>query len=173
MSNAESIPVAAGLSEAKRRLLRKYLRGHVSKTAGDPARITRRLPGQPAPLSLWQEQVWLRAQKAVDMPPFYNESIIIHRSGPLDARILEQSLSEIIRRHEAWRTTFDTLGGQPVQVIHSALATVPLPVVDLRKLPAEKRQPEALRLATEEAQRRFDLQKGPLVRAKLISSGLP
>jgi len=168
MSNAESIPVAAGLSEAKRRLLRKYLRGHVSKTAGDPARITRRLPGQPAPLSLWQEQVWLRAQKAVDMPPFYNESIIIHRSGPLDARILEQSLSEIIRRHEAWRTTFDTLGGQPVQVIHSALATVPLLVVDLRKLPAEKRQPEALRLATEEAQRRFDLQKGPLVRAELI-----
>src|SRR5438067_2131823 len=124
MSNAELTSSAAGLSQAKRRLLENYLRGDVSKTASDPVRITRRPLGQPAPLSLWQEQVWVRAQKAADIPPFYNESIIIHRSGPLDARILEQSLSEIIRRHEAWRTTFDIVDGQPVQVIHSALATV-------------------------------------------------
>ena len=168
MSNAESTPAAAGLSQAKRRLLENYLRGDVSKTASDSVRITRRPPGQPAPLSLWQEQVWLRAQKAADMPPFYNESIIIHRSGPLEAQILEQSLSEIIRRHEAWRTTFDTVERQPVQVTHSAPATVPLSVVDLRHLPAEKREAEALRLGTEDAQRRFDLQKGPLVRAELI-----
>src|SRR2546421_4091962 len=168
MSNAESSPAAAGLSEAKRRLLENYRRGYVSKTAGDPTRITRRPPGHPAPLSLWQEQVWLRAQKAADMPPFYNESIIMHRSGPLEAQILEQSLSEIIRRHEAWRTTFDTLDGQPVQIIHSALATFSLPVVDLREMPAEKRQAEALRLGTEETRSRFDLEKGPLVRAELI-----
>lgn len=169
MSKTEPVPAAAAeLSEAKRRLLDKYLRGDVSKAAGNPLRIGRRPLGQPAPLALAQEQVWLRAQKAADLPPFYNESIIIHRYGPLDARIIERSFTEIVRRHEVWRTTFDTLDGQPIQVIHPAPATVPLPVVNLRELPAKEREAEALRLATEEARRPFDLQKGPLVRAKLI-----
>ena len=169
MNKTEPIAAASWeLSHAKRRLLEKYLRGDVSETADDPLRIIRRPAGEPAPLSLWQEQVWLRAQQAAEMPPFYNESIIIHRSGPLKAQILKRSLSEIVRRHEAWRTTFETVNSQPVQVIHSAQTTIRLPVTDIRGLPAEERDAEALRLGTEEARRRFDLRKGPLVRAKLI-----
>ncbi len=157
------------LSEAKRLLLKKYLRGDFLKTAGDSVRIMRRPLGQPVPLSLTQEQIWLRAQKSADLPPFYNDSITIHRHGTLDPGVLERSFTEIIRRHEAWRTTFDIVDGQPVQVIHPPPAAVALPVVDFQEMPLSEREAEALRLATEDARRPFDLKKGPLVRAKLIT----
>ena len=157
------------LSEAKRLLLQKFLSGDLLQTADDSFRIRLRPPGQPAPLSLTQEQVWLRAEKSTNLPPFYNDSIIIHRHGTLDPRILERSFTEIIRRHEAWRTTFDTEDGQPVQIIHPPPDAVPLPVVNLQEMPSIEREAEALRLATEDARRPFDLKKGPLVRARLIT----
>ena len=157
------------LSEAKRLLLKKYVRGDLLKTADDSVRIRRRPLGEPAPLSLTQEQIWLRAQKSVDLPPFYNDSIIIHRHGTLNPRVLERSFTEIIRRHEAWRTTFESVDGQPVQVIHPPPAAVQLPVMNLQEMPSSEREAEALGLATENARRPFDLKKGPLVRAKLIS----
>src|SRR5439155_13787194 len=135
------------LSEAKRLLLKKYVRGDVLKTADDSVRIRRRPLGQPAPLSLTQEQIWLRARKSADLPPFYNDSIIIHRHGALDPIVLERSFTEIIRRHEVWRTTFDTVDGQPVQVIHPPPATVPLPLANLQEMPSLEREAEALRLA--------------------------
>jgi surfactin family lipopeptide synthetase A len=156
------------LSEAKRLLLKKYVRGDLLKT-DDSVRIRRRPPGQPAPLSLTQEQIWLRAQKSADLPPFYNDSIIIHRHGTLDPRVLERSFIEIIRRHEAWRTTFDSVDGQPVQVIHPQPAAALVPVVNLQEMPSLEREAEAVRLATEDARKPFDLKKGPLLRAKLIS----
>jgi surfactin family lipopeptide synthetase A len=157
------------LSEAKRLLLKKYVRGDLLKSADDSGRIRRRPLGEPAPLSLTQEQIWLRAQKSADLPPFYNDSIIIHRYGTLDPRVLERSFTEIICRHEAWRTTFDSVDGQSIQVIHPPPTAVPLPVTNLQEMPALEREAEALRLATKDARRPFDLKKGPLVRAKLIS----
>jgi surfactin family lipopeptide synthetase A len=168
-SPTEAVPVTKELSEAKRLLLKKYLRGDVLKTADDALRIRPRPLGQLAPLSLTQEQVWLRAQKSADLPPFYNDSITIHRHGTLDPRILEQSFTEIIRRHEAWRTTFDVVDGQPVQIIHPPPAAVPVARVNLQEMPSLEREAEALRLATENARRIFDLKKGPLMRAKLIT----
>src|ERR1700704_6595569 len=99
------------LSDSKRLLLEKYLRGELPpKPAGLPP-ISRRPASPVAPLSYGQQQIWLHAQMAPDLP-LYNEPVTIHRKGPLDVNALEQSLSEIIRRHEAWRTTFHTLGGR-------------------------------------------------------------
>jgi amino acid adenylation domain-containing protein len=78
--------------------------------------------------------------------------------------VLERCLVEIVRRHEIWRTTFDLVAGQPVQMVQSSPETFPVPVVDLRHLPQETREREAARLATEEACRPFDLRTGPLLR---------
>jgi hypothetical protein len=169
MTKAESIPNAASLSTARQRLLEKYLHGDVSKSSGDPVRIMRRPADQPIPLAPVQEEVWRRAHAAPDVPPFYNESIAIHRHGSLDVSVVQRSFTEIVRRHEAWRTSYDTVDGQPVQVIHPAPALASFPVVDLRNLEASKREAEALRLATEEARGPFDLKNGPLVRAKLVT----
>ncbi len=164
-SDAE--PDLAGLSEAKRRLLQKYLRGESEKERGERALICPRPPGEPVPLSFAQQQIWLHGQIAGDVP-FYNESIAVDRQGLLDVGVLERCLLEIIRRHEIWRTTFEAAAGEPIQIVRPAPRVFPLPVTDLRKLPEAEREAEAVRLATEDAQRPFDLKTGPLMRALLV-----
>ena len=162
-------PTATELSEPKRLLLHRILRGSISDPAVGSTRIHQHARKQSLPLSLAQEQVWLRAQKSAHLPPFYNESITIHRRGPLDPLILERTFTEIIRRHEAWRTTFDLVNGQPVQLIHPPPSTVTVPVVDLQAIAPSKREAEACRIATEQARMVFDLREGPLVTATLIT----
>ena len=121
---------------------------------------------QELPLSFAQEQLWLLYQLNPDTP-VYNEPLTIRLTGWIDVTALEQSLNAVIRRHEVLRTTFSTVNGQPVQVIHPA-ATLKLPVVDLQVLPSLERETEALRIATLEARKPFDLTSGPLLRATLI-----
>jgi Condensation domain len=162
-----TIPAVCRLSETKRLLLNKYLGEQLRRAA--QASITPRPAGEPAPLSLSQEQVWLRAQESAELPAFYNESITISRHGPINSPILARSLTAVLRQHEAWRTTFDLVDGQPIQVIHLPPTVVPLPVMDLQQLPSTNREAEALRIASEDAQQPFDLKEGPLMRARLIS----
>jgi hypothetical protein len=69
---------------------------------------------------------------------------------------MEQSFDEILRRHEALRTTFGSVDRQLVQLIAPTFAMA-LTVRDLRQLPETKREGEALRLVQEESQRPFDL----------------
>ena len=83
---------------------------------------------------------------------------------------LKLSLNEIVKRHESLRTTFATVDGRPVQVI-APLLTLALPILDLRELPETEREAEVQRLATNEAQRPFDLAEGPLVRATVLRLG--
>jgi amino acid adenylation domain-containing protein len=157
------------LSEAKRELLERYLRSGVPAAAPAVLPIVcRPAPGEPAPLSFAQEQVWLHRQMESAIP-FYNQTMTVHRRGPLDVAALERCLVEIIRRHEVWRTTFEATDGEPVQIVHPAPHTSPLRVMDLSKLPEAQREAEAVRLATEDARRPFDLRAGPLLRALLVS----
>ncbi len=166
---AELMGNANSLSEVKRELLEKYVRGKVPQLLTAARTVTRRPPGAPTPLSLVQEQIWRHAQTSGAVPSLYNESITIHRTGELDVATFERSFTEIIRRHEAWRTTFATVEGRPIQVIHPAPSRVDVPFVDLRGFPRGARQSEALRLAVENARRPFDLKYGPLVRPLLVT----
>lgn len=153
------------LSEAKRALLEKYLHGDLPQTPQNGNSIPRRPLEQDAPLSFGQQQLWLLAQLIPDIP-VYNECVTIQIPGPLDITVLEQSFHEIFRRHEAWRTSFQVVDGQPVQVIHPTL-NFNLPVMDLRHLPKAKREIEALRLAKEDGKKPFNLAQIPLLRALL------
>jgi surfactin family lipopeptide synthetase A len=166
MNGNDGMPNTTGLSETKRALLEKYLRGDHTQTVTASGIIPRRSPGSAAPLSFGQQQLWLLAQMMPDIP-VYNESVTIHLPGPLDVAALQQSFNEIIRRHEAWRTSFPIVDGQPVQMIQPPPALT-LPAVDLRDLPLARREAEARRLATEKALPLFDLAHGPLLRATLI-----
>ena len=121
------------------------------------------------PLSFAQQRLWFLNQLEPDNP-FYNEPTAIRIKGSLNVAALEQSLNEIVRRHETLRTTFVTVNGQPVQVIASAL-TLALPVVNLREVSDLERDAETQRLATEEAQQRFDLTQGSLLRTTLLQLG--
>ena len=102
--------------------------------------------------------------------PVYNIARAFRLHGPLDLPALIQSIDEIVRRHEVLRTTFAVVDDQPVQVIVPSL-TVRVPVVELWDLPALERESEAQRLAVEEAQRPFDLARGPLIRSTLLQLG--
>jgi amino acid adenylation domain-containing protein len=119
------------------------------------------------PLSFAQQRLWFLDRLAPDNP-FYNMFTVVRLSGALDRAALQQAFQEIVRRHEALRTTFRLAGGRPVQVIDPA-PSFEAPLVDLTGLPAAG--PELARLADEESQRPFDLSRGPLLRASLVRLG--
>ena len=153
----------AELSAAKRALLKKRLQG---KLKSKKWTIPRRPDQGPAPLSFAQQRLWFLNQ-LMPASPFYNIPVLSRLMGPLNVAVLERALGEIVRRHEALRTTFTTVEGQPVQVIAPA-QSVPLPVVDLRELSKSEREAKAQQLVTEEAQRPFNLVQGPLLRTTLL-----
>src|SRR5580765_7370251 len=153
------------LPETKRTLLEKCLRGELGLALAS-SQIPRRNPRALVPLSHSQEQLWMHAQLVPEVP-LYNEPVTIHYSGKLDPVALEQSFNEILRRHEAWRTCFTIVDGQPVQDVRPELS-ISLPLVDLRAVPEEQREAVAVSIATEDARRPLDLSKAPLFRAKLL-----
>ncbi|HEU0054455.1 MAG TPA: condensation domain-containing protein, partial [Longimicrobium sp.] len=93
--------------------------------------------------------------------------VALRLEGALDMAALERALGEIVRRHEALRTTFAETGETPVQVI-APFAGFRLPVEDLSHLAEDAREEEARRRAADEAARPFDLAAGPLFRASLL-----
>jgi amino acid adenylation domain-containing protein len=158
------------LSDAKRRLLHLYLRGQQATPESTTTSIPKRASGTQAPLSYSQEQVWVHAQMEPDRP-VYNELITIHRRGPLDIPVLQRTFLELVRRHEAWRTTFEVVEGEPAQIVQPVPREIDLPLADLRGLPLAERKAEALRLAAQDGCIPFDLQRGPLWRAQAVRIG--
>ena len=153
------------LTEAKRKqLLEAYLQMRPESFPATPAAPRR--DNSALPLTLAQQQLWRHAQLAPDTS-LYNEPLTVRRNGPLDVSALERSFTEIIRRHEAWRTTFHVADGEPVQRVEAPF-DIKLPLIDLRRLPRAEREGEALRIAAEDARQPFDLAHGPLFRAKLV-----
>ncbi|HKU72542.1 MAG TPA: non-ribosomal peptide synthase/polyketide synthase, partial [Pyrinomonadaceae bacterium] len=118
------------------------------------------------PLSFGQQRLWFLDQLEPDSP-VYNVPTSVRLSGPLNLSVVNQSLNEIINRHESLRTKFAIVDGQPVQVIEPALELA-IEVVDLTSMPEPAREAEAQRLSAAEALRPFDLTTGPLLRATLL-----
>src|SRR5689334_16261453 len=113
------------------------------------------------PLSFAQQRLWFLDQLEPESA-FYNIPSAVRLSGALDREALGRSLSEIVRRHEALRTVFASVEGEPVQVIRVA-EPVAIDEVDLSGLAAEEREVRAGELARLEAQTPFDLSRGPLL----------
>src|SRR6185369_7102433 len=116
------------------------------------------------PLSFAQQRLWFIDQLDPHATT-YNLASAVKLSGALDLGALERALSEVVRRHEALRTTFPTVDSLPVQRI-TAAQELELPLLDLSGLAGAEREVE--RLAGEEAQRPFELATGPLLRAQLL-----
>jgi amino acid adenylation domain-containing protein len=124
---------------------------------------------RPVPVSYSQAPFWVISRLHPEASLYAAHPTLRFR-GPLDAAALEQAFNEVLRRHEALRTTFVEQGGEVVQVIapHQARS---VPVVDLSGLPAEAREAELLRHAKAESQRPIDLAEGPLMRLQLLRLG--
>jgi amino acid adenylation domain-containing protein len=122
--------------------------------------------GSPLPLSFAQQRLWFIDRMEPGSTAYHMPSVQRLR-GPLDERVMERALDEVVRRHEALRTTFGESEGVPFQVVHSAGAA-PLELTDLSGLPPAEREEEARRLAGAAAARPFDLHAGPLFRTRLL-----
>jgi amino acid adenylation domain-containing protein len=155
--NSDSTPASlAGLTlEQKRALLAQQL--------------SKRKKPRTFPTSFAQQRLWLVDQLEPGSA-FYNVPVATRLKGALDTAALERSLVEIVRRHEALRTTISVVEGEPVQVV-SPSTEASLPIVDLRHMHEEAREAEAHRLAEEEARKPFDLAQGPLIRTTLLRIG--
>jgi len=118
------------------------------------------------PLSFAQQRLWFFNRFHLG-PAIYNTRQNCRITGELRAAALEEGLNEIVRRHEALRTRFESEGGEPVQVIEPELR-VKMRWVDVSGLEAGEGKIEVERLAREEGRKRFDLERGPLLRATVI-----
>jgi aryl carrier-like protein len=118
------------------------------------------------PASVTQEHFWLFEQ-ALPGLPLFNIPYVIRLQGALSVPILEQSFTEVIKRHEALRTTFAVIKGQLVQIVAPAFP-MSLTVRDLRALRKVEREGEIQRLVQEESQCCFDLRQGPLLRGCVL-----
>ncbi|RCV59894.1 non-ribosomal peptide synthetase [Marinitenerispora sediminis] len=125
-------------------------------------------PDRPAPLSSAQRRLWFLDRYETGGTEYYTGSGYRLR-GPLSAAALAAALHGLLLRHESLRTTFHEVDGAPVQRVGDAAdARVDLTEADLSALDPVAREPELGALLSAEAERPFDLERGPLFRALLV-----
>jgi len=120
-------------------------------------------------LSFAQQRLWFLNQYEPDSPE-YNIPQGFRIEGPLSPDLLRRTLEAIVARHEALRTTFKAVDGQPMQLV-AERQLVELPVTDLTDRPVEEREALARSVARADARLPFDLTLGPLFRALLFRLG--
>jgi len=134
-----------------------------ASTGSEPA-IEPRADPNSARASFAQQRLWFLEQLEPGQAA-YNVPRAMRLDGPLNIQALRATLSELIRRHEPFRTHFLNVDGELRQIIRDDV-NIPLTEIDLSGL--SKAEDEALRLAKEEAARPFDLNHGPVIRTSLL-----
>ena len=114
---------------------------------------------RPLPLSFAQQRLWFLDQfepNSTEYLTWYG----VRLSGELDIPALQAALTKLVARHESLRTTFDTVDGHGVQVVHEpGDVTMTIHDGDLSQVvEADNNQP-------------FDLRTGPLFRVNLVRLG--
>ncbi|QKV91249.1 non-ribosomal peptide synthase/polyketide synthase [Streptomyces sp. NA02950] len=118
------------------------------------------------PLSFAQQRLWFLDSFEPDSAE-YITPLALRMRGDLDIEALGRALTALVARHESLRTTFDTVDGHGVQIVHPP-AGVRLTPTDLSALSAGEREAELAELLAHERARPFDLRRGPLLRTALI-----
>ncbi|WP_292779568.1 non-ribosomal peptide synthetase [Nostoc sp. NMS9] len=118
------------------------------------------------PLSFAQQRLWFLDQLQ-PLSAFYNVPVALRLVGTLEVAALQQSLQEIIHRHEALRTNFIKVDGKPTQVIQTQ-ANWKVSIVDFKYLSTTEQEIATQKLAQQQAIQPFNLATEPLVRATLI-----
>lgn len=140
------------MSTAEKRVL---LAQRLAKTRGE-----RRFP-----LSFSQQRLWFLEQLVPGGA--YNVPSAVRLSGPLDIDLWRRCCEELVRRHESLRTTFEQVGGHPMQVVHP-VGRVEIEVLACEGSDGAEREESLHRLVNRELKRPFDLQQGPLLRIQFF-----
>jgi amino acid adenylation domain-containing protein len=155
----------AALSPAELDLLHEKLT-RLKSSPRDEGHIPRLRSREGAPLSSAQRRSWFLDQLEPGSPA-YNRPAVFRLKGALDLGALEESLTEIVRRHEILRTKYAEADGEPSQIILPA-ERLALTVEDLGGVPEASREELMLERAREDGRRPFTLDSSPLLRAKVL-----
>jgi len=148
--------------------LERLQTGRVER-AGEPGLPAREDRSLPAPLSSAQQRLWFIDQLEPGSAA-YNIPAAVRLRGALNIEALRSAFRALASRQEGLRTIFPLQEGEPVQVVQ-ALADWPLPLVDLRGGVEAEREKELRELTAAEAERGFELGRGPLLRSRLVQLG--
>ena len=148
--------------------MRSLLRRHAHRQRPAPPLRAVERQGE-LELSYAQERLWFEEQLSPGSAS-YNVPVVVRMKGTLDVGALERSLTTVVRRHEALRTTFRLSRDNPVQVIGRP-TTIKLEPNDLRSLDPAQQNPWIEKWIREGRTRPFDLERGPLLRAGLARVG--
>jgi nonribosomal peptide synthetase DhbF len=125
-----------------------------------PPALPESLP-ESVPLSFAQRRLWLLDQ--IDAGVAYTLPVLIRLRGEIDAGALAAAVSDVVSRHEALRTVFIVVDGEPVQrVLSGEAARPPFTAVLGDAAEMDARVAEATR-------HRFDLGAEPPIRAMLLT----
>jgi hypothetical protein len=147
-------------------VLARYLERRRKTQASNDDAITRRPDDATVEASEEQRRIWLHCVMA-DCAELYNEPFTLQYAGELNIPAFKRAFNEILRRHEAWRTSFEMQGDRVFQKVSSELH-VDLPFLDLRNLPDSRREHRVAELLADDSKLAFDLEKTPLFRARLV-----
>jgi amino acid adenylation domain-containing protein len=120
------------------------------------------------PLSFAQQRLWFITQMDAAAGAAYHMPAGLKLRGQLDEVALKRSLDRIVARHEALRTHFDLVEGQPVQRIAPASVGFEWQHQDLSSLNEEQQSEQVRYWRDLEAHAPFDLNRGPLIRGRLL-----
>jgi amino acid adenylation domain-containing protein len=118
------------------------------------------------PTSFSQKRLWFLEQ-LVGGQPVYHVSLEIELGGAIDLADFSRALNLVLQRHEALRTTFAVVDGEPVQVVRASGGAA-IESHDLRSVAADEIEARLGALAGDLHQRPFDLAQGPLLRVALV-----
>ena len=118
------------------------------------------------PASFAQQRLWFLDQLDPETAA-YNLPRAFRITGPLNSDVLTRAFQMVVKRHSSLRTVFDSVEGEARQIVLSDVE-VEIPVIDVAGIPAAERESEALRIASEEGKKPFDLSEGPLLRPVLV-----
>ncbi|UKO96129.1 non-ribosomal peptide synthetase [Nostoc sp. UHCC 0870] len=141
------------------------------KSAKTQAVITEEIPAlsadSPKVLSFAQQRLWLLAQLQGSSAT-YNMPIALQLNGNLNLDALHSSLAYLLNRHESLRMYFPTIAGQPQIAIRKLDEIEVLTVQDCRNFDEYPESPSIQGLIDAHTQETFDLNTGPLFKAKLL-----
>ncbi|QGX67142.1 amino acid adenylation domain-containing protein [Bacillus sp. ms-22] len=160
------VPLAVLFEHTRLGELADWIDSHAKADEAIPMRKMEK--GQEIPMSYAQQRQWFLYQLEPDLP-FYNNTISFRMNGPLDIKVLQDSLHQMVERHESLRTSFAMSGDEPVQIIHDHMTLPALEVIDVSDLESqEEKEQKAAEWAKKEASTPFQLERGALFRVKLI-----
>ncbi len=119
------------------------------------------------PLSFGQQRLWFLHQLEPATTAYILETVT-HHVG-IDVEILRRAFEAVVARHEILRTTFPAVDGEPYQHVNPSAPWV-LPIEDARTLDATGQAATLARIADEQ-HLPFDLERGPLLRTRVVLVG--